>query len=308
MKKIVLYLSLCGFILAGCNKNEPVNELDGDHEITVFLSSESILTSQLKSGVVGNEGTINRVVLFGFDVNNAFVAGNKWIISGTPNPTGNQLTVSRKVTTIWAIANPVDVAMENEPTNITNLKTRIANYPANNRPVSPFLMSGKGTVTNWNATIQLYFAVAKVEIIPQGDGFVMTSVTVNTTPDRVYVFDENVFDKITPLPAPSLPTGVSRVNYPAVNAPQASWIFYVAENNATTSGSNTTKFVINGTIDGKAISPGFNLELKQDASIIPIRRNIYYKVTVGPKEDGIGIITVKTPDWTDINTDLQIIP
>lgn len=295
MKKLVFCLSLCGFILAGCNKNEPVNEPEGDRDLTVFFSSESILTTQIKSVATSDEGKIDRVVIFGFDASNNFVTGNKWNIAN-PALTGLKLTaVSKYVTQLYAIANPTTVIQNLTVSNVTGLLNQTNDYPANGRPTSPFLMSGKGAVTNYTATIKLYFVVAKVQINPVN--FTITSVAVNNSPNRVYVSDENIFNNTTPLPPPSIPSGFSRVNYSSPSPLPNPLVLYVPENDATTTG-NSTKFVVNGTVNGTAITP-YTFELKLNNNIIPIRRNTHYTVSLTAIIESEGTITITIPTWTD---------
>lgn len=297
MKKLVFCLTLCGFILAGCKKVEP----EGDRQIVVFLTSQSVLSS-LKSTTpaTSTEGVINKVVLFGFENSGAFVTGSKWVITGTPDPLGEELTVSRKVKTIWAIANPTQSMEEAEPANVTALKATTVDFLT--APASPFLMSGKGTVETFSATIKLYFTVAKVQIESSDTDFRITSITVQNTPNQGFVFDEDLFDAPPPPAVPVIPGGASRINYaqvnhPALPAPPEPMIFYVAENIA----GNSTKFLVKGTLEGTPITD-YSLELKL-GSAIPILRNTYYKVSIGPQGEGVGTIGLVIPEWGDEDTD-----
>lgn len=291
MKKIIIFV-LCALVFFGC-KQQPIDGPEGDRDIVVFFSSQYILTSTLKSAASENEKLINKVVLFGFDASDNFVINSKWVISN-PFLSGQKITaISKNVKTIWAIANPT-VEMESTiPVNVSALKALTKDYPENSPPNTQFLMSGKGTVNDYSVTIPLYFAVAKVEIIP--DGFTITSVEVKNTLNRVFVFDENLFNG-APLSIPLVPSGagVSRVNYASPSSQPDPLVFYVAENNATNT-DNSTKFMISGTVEGMPVID-YKLELILDGSIIPIRRNTHYTVKISPTD---GTVIISVPGWTD---------
>jgi len=74
-------------------------------------------------------------------------------------------------------------------------------------------------------------------------------------------------------------------------------VLYVPENDATTTG-NSTKFVVNGTVNGTAITP-YTFELKLNNNIIPIRRNTHYTVSLTAIIESEGTITITIPTWTD---------
>jgi len=275
--------------LLGCDK-KPVADPEGNRDIVVFFSSQSILTSQLKAAATADEKIIKKVVLFGFDASGNLATNGKWVITD-PLLSGQKLSaVSKYVHTIWAIANPTDDLANANPANVTELKALTADYTK--APESPFMMSGKGNVTNYSATIQLYFVVAKVQIIPVG--FTITSVAVKNTLNRVFVFDENLFNG-SPLAIPSVPSGsgVTRVDYASPSTLSEPFVFYVAENNANNT-TNSTKFVISGTIDGSPIN--YNLELKLSENIIPVKRNTHYTVSISPTE---GTVIITIPEWND---------
>jgi len=300
MRKIIIFI-FCGLVFAGC-KQDPMVENDDNQQIVVFFSSQSILASKLKSAATETEKIINKVILFGFDASDNFVPKSKWIKEVTNLSTSLELEdVNRKVKTIWAIANPT-TAMENIiPEKVADLTKQTASYPNDNPPTSPFLMSGKGAVAGYSANIKLFFAVAKVKII--SDGFQITSVEVQKTPDKAFVFDDNLFNWKTGDPpiVPKVPTGSGRVTYASPTTLPDPLVFYVAENDATTT-ANSTKFVVKGTLDNVPIDP-YTIELKIDQKIIPIKRNTCYTVTISPVSQSTGTVTISIPDWEEGEND-----
>jgi len=278
-----LLSALICFILSGC-KQEPIINSEKERHIVVSFFSESILfSSQLKSTATTDEGRIDKVVLFGFDSDNNIVTGSKWIITN-PDLGGEILSdVSISVKTIYAIANPTSTLENANPVKVADLAALTADYPANSPPKFPFLMSGKGTVTDYSVTIKLYFAVAKIEIT--SDNFTITSVTVKNTPDRIYVFNENLFNNVIPLPSPTLPSGTNRVTYSSPSSLPDPLVFYVAENN----GQNPTQFEVTGRSGGNLVSRTFTLTQND------ILRNNNYPVNIKPPDpykNGIKVLAI----------------
>ena len=177
MKKVFLSFAFIALIFTGCKK-EP-NEISGYDQVVIFFVPQASL---LKSEATGSEKSIQKITLFGVDGQNII---EKYPVINTPSLDGEPLTISRRVTSIYAIANiDVNVATLSTVSDLTNLTNNFTSAP-----VTPFLMSGIATNLNRSTkivSIDLVRAVAKVEII--GNEFVIETVTVKNTPSQGYVF------------------------------------------------------------------------------------------------------------------------
>jgi len=233
------------------------------------------------------EENIVRIVLFGVD--NLGKVEELLNINRSPSPTGESVTISRKIESLYAVAN-LDVSAETLSTvsDLTNLTSNFATAPT-----SPFLMSGIATNLNRTSktvTIDLVRAVAKIEII--GEEFVIETVQVKNTPNQGYVFG-----KVEPLQIPS-GTGFNRISYETSATP----LFYVAENIS----SNPTVFEITGNYLGR--SAVYPIVLKQGPGNVDILRNTHYRVTVTAITEDEFTIQINIPDWDDVVTDDHLIP
>lgn len=285
----IFFLALILLNTGGC-QHDPMFDGDGDRQVVVFLSTQSLSSSLLKSLATNDEKGIDDVLLFGIDGESNVV---DTFYRVNPSSSGIELTVPSEIKSFYAIANPtVGMKAESKLTvpTVSDIMDLVADFSS--APESPFLMSGKGNVTKYSASIPLYFAFAKVEIIPEGEGFEITSVTAINTPEQAYVFgrgslsvpDESVTDYDPVYPVPSKPL-----------------IVYVAEN----SGETPTQFVVNGTFESKTIQD--TIELKQGKQNIDILRNIHYRVSIKPVGEKLGQITVTIADWNDVITEPHVI-
>jgi len=283
MKKLILSLSLITFIVAGCNEKPDPEQ---DQEVYIDFSVDSQLSSMLKSDATTAEETIDRIVLFGAAGTAASSSVTRLYLGAKPSGSLS-LTISRTITTLYAIANPT-TSMETA-TTVSNLTAMTGSFSS--MPTSPFLMSGQVSInsqTNKNITVNLDRAVAKVEFSGTG-GFVITSVTVQNTPTSGYVFPRS------PLSVPTT-TG----NYAAVTS--ASPILYVTENTTSTSNPPLTNFRVNGRLNGGAAA-NYDINLKSGGNNINIMRNTRYQVTITAITEDVCSITVNIPKWNDVITD-----
>ena len=280
---IALFFAFSLFILSGCESDFDDN-FEQDHLVVVNFTTGSLSNPSLKSTGSEQENKINKIVFFGVD-NNGDVVDK--ITRDNPSLSGVPLTISKRVKSLHAIANPSNdmvtaIPSMNSVSDLTDLAGVFANAT---EPSSPFLMSGSGSVTGTTANIQFARAVAKVNITPQ-NGLSITSITVENTPTSVYVFPKS------PL---SPPTG-SRTSY------TTSTQLYVTENTV----SNPTRFVVAGTYLNRNVS--YSIELKHGGNGIDIERNKCYEVGISVKPDWDCDVTVSTsPGWSDVYADNYVV-
>ncbi|MDR1171195.1 MAG: hypothetical protein LBL24_01945 [Bacteroidales bacterium] len=290
MKKPVLLFALCACIFAGCSKEpKDTSEQQADCRVTVILSAASDSKSLLKSDASVAEEDIDRLMIFGVNASDGI--DSIYIISDPPANNIVPITVSRKVKSLYAIANH-SVAMEAlTPASVADLLAITGDFSA--APQSPFLMGGNGNIIaaggNYTASVQLIRAVAKIAVIGKND-FTIETVTVKETPDQGYVF------KTEPLSVPA----ATRINYNPVAS--ADPVLYVAENSSET----PTQFLVTGTFDSKPAS--YTVELKKDGQFVDIVRNTFYKVHITPITEDECAVTFSIPDWDDEDTDDHVIP
>ena len=288
MKRLVFLFVFCG-ILAGCDRDLDISELD--REVMVFLSAESLSTSLLKSTATTAENQVSKIILFGVNSQGAIV--QKFAAITNPALAGFKLTISKQVTTLYAMANP-STALETAAaaatvTTSAQLTALTNSFGSNNgsMPASPFLMAGTGAVNSSSVNIELIRAVAKIEIKGE-NGFVITSVTVRNTPNTGYVFKQAT----TSVPS----SGVSRISYSAVSS--ASPILYVAESGS----ANPATFDVTGRIDNGA-STTYTVTLKVNGSNVSIARNTHYTVSIIPITETECTVIVTIPNWSDVIAD-----
>ena len=272
------------FVLTGCERDLNDN-FEQDRLVVVDFTAGSPSGPSLKSVGTDIENSIGKILLFGFDASDDFVEKN--IIS---NPSATEkLIISRKVKSLYAIANPSAVMMEAaNPSNVAAIMDMVGNFGT--APASPFLMSGNGNVntTNSNATINFVRSVAKVDFIGNTE-FTISNVEVKNTPDKEYVFKQEAL-----AVPPAAGYGVSYSStIPSV---------YVTENR----GANPTQFVVTGQIDGKSAT--YTIVLQIGGVDIDIERNSYYKVNITPITETTCTVDVSTiPEWNDVIIDDNIV-
>ena len=281
MKKVVFLfvISLCVF--AGCQQEV---FFEGSREVLISFSAPSLSSSLLKSTVSTEEESIENILLYGVDDQ-----GNVIQDFLVENLLSNdfKLTISKKVKSIYAIANPSSDLITSSPPNLSDLTDLTDNFA--NLPQPPFLMGGKGDVNGYNVQIKLFRSVAKIEIISQNE-FQITSVTVKNSPDEVYVFRKET---------PSTPVSASMIDHETVTSAEP--VLYVSENSAL----NPTQFLVTGTYLGK--QSNYTIVLKAENVPIDIARNTHYQVNISAITDMNCSATVTIPQWNDGIADNQII-
>ena len=292
MRKLVFCLFLFGFIFSGCKKKPeaPPTPPDEDLQVVIVFSTQSQSVSLLKSGATEAEEKIDKIILFGVDDQSNVVAYPAITGSQLTEALGGgmKLTISKKVKSLYAIANP-SVALENAtPANVTALMDLRGVFGT--APASPFLMGGKGDINNSSANIQLIRAVAKIEITGNND-FDIKMVTVQNTPNQGFVFKQTTF---------SVPSSFGRTNYATVTS--ATPILYVAES----PGGNPATFLVTGVFDG--IQASYLITIQVDGVPVDIVRNTHYQVGVTPITESEYDVTIAIPDWMDRKTDDHEIP
>ena len=273
---ILLFCTLILFKLEGCLYNyDPNDDPEADRAIVINFTAKSLSGSLLKSSATPEENLINHIILFGIDKDG-------YIVQTFPdvNISGQQLTISRNIKSLYAIANPPADIQAEELLTVADLMAMTCNYTS--APQSPFLMSGKAEVDVNNASVFVEFVrgVAKINITGKNN-FQIKSVTVTNTPAKGYVFKR---EPLSPLPERTI------YNYSAINS--STYSFYVAEN----SGLSPTQFVVTGQFEEQ--QEVHTIELKVEGESVNILRNNNYEVGIVPPEianpykDGIKILAI----------------
>lgn len=281
-----LLFAFASVTLAGC---EPESLSPENRLVVINFTTGSLSDSMLKSATEA-EKEITKIKLFGVAADNSIFETYPDIV-GLPS-SGVPITISRKVKTLYAIANP-SVAMEAELSTISDLSNLVGVF---DEPQSPYLMGGQisinGSESEYgnNISIELIRAVAKVKITGK-NGFQIETVTVTNTPDGGYVFKKA---------EPSVPATANMISYPVITS--GAPIVYVAENTTQSS----TKFVVTGTFNSKQAS--YTIVLKQEGQAIDIARNHYYQVAITPITKDECTTTISIPEWSEEDTDDYVIP
>ena len=241
--KIVFLLFTCSLFGLTCCNRETYDEPDR----TVSINFQ--IGSMLKSVASAAEDKINKIILYAVDDQNQV---KKYEVAQT----GTTLTISKKVKTFYAIANPT-TAMENL-TSVTAIQNLTCDFSS--VPQSPFVMSGKSDLAgSSNINIQLVRMVAKINIIAPSD-FQVETLKVNTHKSG-FVFER------TPFAVPTFAT-VS-YNFSNISSP-----VYIVENSGQ---NNRTELVITGKYQGNpSITHTFNI--KEKDQFVNIIRNTSYDV------------------------------
>jgi hypothetical protein len=237
--------------------------------------------SLLKSTASEEEKTITDVILFGVDKYGQYV--NKYYIDDF-SPSGNSLTIHRAIKNLYAIANPSQDLKDATPANVSDLLDLAADFSDQPEQAGSFLMSGIGEVKGYSAEIELFRAVAKIEVIGKW-GFEIASVEVEDSPDKGYVFGRNPIE---------VPSGAGAANYVLFEPVDDTIRFYVAENYATS--LTPTQFVVNGDFESSPIQP-FTFSLKKENGEIDIKRNTKYQVGITPQTILSGEVEIEVLDW-----------
>ena len=283
MRKLFLFFAIGFFILAGCNENPDSIE---ENQIIIFFSTKPASSSLLKSTGTEAENSITKVIIFGVDAQNDVI--ETYPVINNPPSSGIELTISKDVTSLYAIANPSTYMETATPATVSELMSLTGDFTS--APQSPFLMGGMGNVNGNSVNIEVIRAVAKIEIIGKND-FLIESVTVANTPDKGYVFSRETF---------SVPASSGKTTYPAINS--AAPILYVAES----SSKEPVQFVITGQYQGKQAN--YTLVLKYEGQNIDIVRNKHYQVGITPITESNCEITISIPDWDDEDLGIYEIP
>ena len=285
MKRNIIFLSIVFIMiyLAGCKQIDNENQ---NSQVVIHLTAKS-LSGTLSSTASSVENSISKVILFGVDDQDKVV--QTFAPIQKPSLKDTALYVSQKVSMLYAIANPSESLAKATPSTGLDIMNLIDDFTT--APEAPFLMGGKGEIKNFSVTIELIRAVAKIEVKGKND-FQITSVTVENTSDRGYVFKQKSL---------SLPAFTQSVKYAAVIS--ATPTLYVAESLA----QNPASFVVKGTLEGKQAS--YTFTLLSEGKKIDLVRNTHYQISITPITHDDCIITVKIPTWDDgEKLDDQIIP
>ena len=282
MKRIVFIITTSLCILAGCQQEV---FFDGDREVTVSFSTQSLTSSFTKSAANSAEELVNHLFLFGVDAQGEVIQNIP--VSANPLSNGMKLTLSKKVKSLYAIANSASDLISIHPSNLSDLMDMTCDFSV--APQSPFLLSGKAEVNGNNIQVELVRVVAKVEVISKNE-FQIQSVTVKNSPDKGYVFKKEV---------PAAPASAGIVTYIALDS--ANPVLYVPEN----SKENPTQFVVTGTYLGKQAN--YTIDLTIGGATVDIVRNTHYQVSISAKTETDCSFDVSIPEWNDMTADKQVI-
>jgi len=266
----------------GCKKSDP--RVEPDRQVFITFTSKSL--SLLKSLATEDEDRIKKIIIFGVDDQNN--VDKSFVIDNPSLSNGIVLTISRKIKTFYAIANPSTSLEVASPLTVSDLIALTDDF--SNLPESPFLMSGIANIINETATIELTRVVAKIKIISTG-GFQINSIIVENTSSKGYVFPR------LPFSTPS-----EKTNYTELLSSEPT--FYVAENSSV----SPTRFVVSGQLDGKPSKYTIQQLTTSTGNPINIVRNCYYEVTIKPITEDDCSITINIVDWIDVEVGGHTIP
>ena len=253
---ITVLLFTCSlFIMVGCEHDQEIDP-EQDHLVQISFSAQPLSGSLLKSTGSQEENLISKVILFG--VNEQGV-----VIHTFPNlpASGTQLIISRKVKTLYAIANPTDALANADPANVSGLMDMTIDFA--NAPKSPFVMSCIKEVnisTTANINLEFVRTVAKINVTGTVD-FQITKVVVSNVTSKAYVFSRNTFS----VPSSTKATYSDNGSNPVI---------YIAEN----SKSSPVKVTVTGVFQEEA--GDYDFTITSGKSNIDIIRNTSYQVNV----------------------------
>jgi len=230
----------------------------------IFFTTGSLSGSLLKSQASNQENLITEVKLYGAEENGNITDYQSLV----PNNSGTPITISRKIKTLYAIANPINIASVSTVSALMELTADFTNAPK-----SPFLMSGKAEVNrnglSTSVNIVLVRAIAKIEIeiIDINNEFAIESIVVKNTRAKGYVFERETLSV----------SSFSLKDYTYTNPLPKKFDVYVAENTLIT----PTQIFVTGKYQGETITHNFTVKGKnaqgQDVGII---RNRCYPVKI----------------------------
>ena len=288
MKRITIILMLYLFViiyLTGCKQ---IDDSDQYHQVMINFDTKSLSGASLASST---ENLVSKVMFFGVNDQNYVVQTipARVIPSLSGTSLGTSLGISKKVKTLFAIANPTESLEKATPLTVLDIMNLTCDFTS--APVSPFLMSGRGEIKELEVKIELIRAVAKIEFIGKDD-FQIEKVVVNNTPDKGFVFNQ---EKL------SVPSTAVRTSYPAITSTTPT--LYIAESAA----QNPASFELTGKYNGKPAS--YSLTLKSGGKTIDIVRNTHYQVGIMSITEDICTISINVVDWSDpVDTDDHTIP
>ena len=252
MRKLAVFL-VCACILTGC-KREQINP-DWHRPVVVFFSTKPLSASLLKSTGNESENLITKIIMFGVDDKNNVI--QTFPAMGNPPLTGIQLTISRNVKTLYAIANPSAILETAVPINVSDLMALVSDFTI--APQSPLLMSGQANINGYNVNIELIRSVAKI-VVSGVNGFDVQSITMKNTPEKGFVFAQ----------ASSTVPSNRRVTYPA----NSNTTVYVAESYKR----NPATLTVKGIVQGQSVDVDVSFE--RNGALVDIVRNTSYSVVI----------------------------
>ena len=264
MKKKINILFLCVLILSNLTGCKSPDDYEQEQQIVIFFTTGSLSGSLLKSQASNQENLITEVKLYGAEENGNITDYQSLV----PNNSGTPITISRKIKTLYAIANPINIASVSTVSALMELTADFTNAPK-----SPFLMSGKAEVNrnglSTSVNIVLVRAIAKIEIeiIDINNEFAIESIVVKDTRAKGYVFERETLSV----------SSFSLKDYTYTNPLPKKFDVYVAENTLIT----PTQIFVTGKYQGETITHNFTVKGKnaqgQDVGII---RNRCYPVKI----------------------------
>lgn len=280
MKRFLLSLLTYGLIVSSCQQ-ENLQQGHGG-ELTVKLSVGNLSDPNTRSEASNAEKSITGIALWALNADGVI----EEVFPVIKNPQGEiAIHIANTTKSIVAIANPIQ-GMAGDADDLEDMKKLLADFTS--APGAPFIMSGISRVNGNVMELELKRAVAKI-CVKGTNGFEVTSVTVQNTPSRGFVFGDKDL---------SVPATTAYISY----AETATDYTYVSENGT----AKPTRLLVKGTYKGEATAYG--ITLTNNGNTIGILRNTCYQVTINPIIESKCEVSVTIPDWDDVNTDDHYIP
>ena len=281
MKKIMLFLLTAGLLFSSCAKEDETSS--PAQPVTVRFSVDPLSDPQVRSVASTAENALRRIAVIGVNADNE--VEQVYPIIENPGESDVALTVSNRVTALYAIANPSE-EMIGGLEEVVNPLDLVSDF--GEMPQSPFLMGGNSPVTGQAVAIELFRAIAKIKVSGV-NGFTVNSLTVLNTPDKGYVFGRQ---------ATTVPEGAAYVGYEELSGRTV----YVAENTTV----QPTRLLVKGTYKNEETA--YTISLTDNGVPLGIKRNTCYEVTVNPVTESECEISVSIPEWEDVQADDNYIP